>query len=294
VPALLPGVVHGRRKKKHTKTLLICEKYVGLAKLSAMLGICHVPIAMMYHAPSHKAELLSQLLAGEQAEVLEVEQSWLLVMRMKDRTKGWVDRKMLEILLDGEDETIDRSFAGMVKAPLYAAKDQYGRGFWLPGGAALYTHGSSIAVAPGRNLEDDIRHQLHMPEFSSRREVVLTALAYNGAPFLWGGKTIFGMDCSGLVQITFELNGIQLPRYFDHQVEVGKVVSFNDESQPGDLAFFENAEGALVHVGIIIDHGRIIHAYGEVRVDLLDHEGIFNKNTRQYTHKLRVIKNIID
>ncbi|MFO7723301.1 MAG: C40 family peptidase [Bacteroidales bacterium] len=265
-----------------------------MAKHFTMLGICHVPVAMMYHSPSHKAELVTQLLAGEQVEVLEVEQSWLLVMRLNDHLKGWVDRKMIEILLEGEDETITQLFAGMVKAPLQAARDQYGRSFWLPGGATLYNHGSSIAVAPGRNLEEDIRQQLYIPEFTTRKALIKTALAYNGAPFLWGGKTIFGIDCAGLVQMIFELNGIQLPRHLDQQVEAGKVVSFNDESQPGDLAFFENAEGGIVHAGIIMDQGRIIHAFGEVRVDLLDHEGIFNKNTRQYTHKLRVIKNIID
>jgi gamma-D-glutamyl-L-lysine dipeptidyl-peptidase len=274
--------------------LLISKKYVGLAKLYAMLGICHVPVAMMYHSPSFRVEMVNQLLAGEQVEVLEIEQSWLLVMRLKDNFKGWVDRKMIEILLDGEDDTISRSFAGMVSAPLQMARDQYGRGFWLPGGATLYTHGSSIAVAPGRNLEDEIRQYLFTPGFKTRNALIKTALAYNGAPFLWGGKTIFGMDCAGLIQMTFELNRIQLPRNFDQQVEMGKVVSFNEESQPGDLAFFENAEGAIVHTGIVMDQGRIIHTFGEVRVDLLDHEGIFNKNTRQYSHKLRVIKNVID
>ncbi len=259
-----------------------------------MLAICHVPAAPVRVLPSYKAEMVSQLLAGEQVEVLEVEQTWLLVMNLTDGLKGWVDRKMIEILLEGEDGTIDRAFAGVVQPPLFCAKDQYGRTFCLPGGSRLYLHGSSIAVAPGRNLEPDVKRHLFKPVFQSRKEIINSALAYNGAPFLWGGKTVFGMDCSGLVQIAFSMNDIAMPRTLQQQVEKGHVVSFNNESKTGDLAFFENAEGTIIHAGIIMDQGRIIHACGEVRIDLLDHEGIFNKNTRQYTHKLRVIKNIID
>lgn len=259
-----------------------------------MLGICHVPVAPLYSAPSFRSEMVSQLLAGEQVEVLELEHPWILVLSLTDRMRGWVDRKMIEELFDGEDGEVTKTCTGIIKAPLYLAKDQYGRNFCLPGGSRLYTHGSSIAVAPGRNLELEVKQHLEQPAFKSRKEIITTALGYNGAPFLWGGKTIFGIDCAGLVQMVYALNGIKLPRKLDDQVETGTVVSFSAESQPGDLAFFESAEGTIIHTGIIMEGGRIIHAYGDVRVDLLDHEGIFNKHTRQYSHKLRVIKNVID
>lgn len=258
-----------------------------------MIGICHVPVASLYNSPSFKAEIVSQLLAGELVEVLDVEQTWFYIINLNDGFKGWVDRKMIEELIESQENSIAKSFTGMVKAPLLCSKDQYGRTFYLPGGAKLYSHGSSIAVAPCRNLEMDVKEHLFKPVYKSRKELIETALAYNGAPFLWGGKTIFGIDCSGLLQIVFELNGIRIPRKLDQQIEMGSVVSFSAESKPGDLAFFENAEGAIIHAGIIMDSERIIHAYGEVRVDMLDHEGIFNKYTRQYSHKLRVIKNIV-
>lgn len=258
-----------------------------------MFGICHVPVAPLMGSPCLKAEMVSQLLAGEQVEILDSADSWLLVMNLYDEFKGWVDSKMIEILLDGQDTQITNSFAGMANAPILCARDQYGRSFYLPGGSRLYTHGSSIAVAPGRNLEMEVKKHLIQPRFRSNKDLVSTAMLYNGAPFLWGGRTVFGIDCTGLVQMVSILNGIKAPRKIEQQLETGVVVEFNSESVPGDVAFFADPDGNIVHTGIIADRGRIIHAYGEVRFDLLDNEGIFNKYTRQYSHKLRVIKRFI-
>ena len=75
---------------------------------------------------------------------------------------------------------------------------------------------------------------------------------------------------------------------------MGSTISFIEEAQIGDLAFFDNAEGRIVHVGMVIraaeGHFEIIHASGKVRIDALDHQGIFNRETSSYTHKLRIIK----
>lgn len=264
-----------------------------MAKLLAMHGVCHVPVAPMKESPSLQSEMVSQLLAGELVEILDLEGGWFLVMGLNDGLKGWVDVKMIEELLDEQVNVIQNSFAGMAPAPLLCAKDQFGRSFYLPGGARLYTHGSSIAIAPGRNLEMEVKQHLVQPKFKSGKGLIQTAMTYNGAPFLWGGKTVFGIDCAGFVQTVFLLHGVPVPRKLDQLVEVGEVVSFNNEALPGDVAFFDNAEGNIVHTGLIVDQGRIIHAFGEVRVDLLDHEGIFNKYTRQYSHKLRVIKRFV-
>ena len=84
-----------------------------------------------------------------------------------------------------------------------------------------------------------------------------------------------------------------MPRDASQQVEVGESLTFVEESRPGDLAFFENAEGKIVHVGIMLDNQRIIHASGKVRIDTLDSTGIFNKELNKHTHRLRVIKNIL-
>ena len=110
---------------------------------------------------------------------------------------------------------------------------------------------------------------------------------------IFGGKTPLGIDCSGFTQMVYKLNGYKLLRDASQQASQGEALSFIEESEPGDLAFFDNSEGVIIHVGIIMEDNYIIHAHGKVRIDRLDHSGIYNVDKRIHTHKLRVIKKII-
>ena len=112
-------------------------------------------------------------------------------------------------------------------------------------------------------------------------------------PYLWGGKTAFGIDCSGLTQMVYKQLHINIPRDAYQQAEIGTTVAFVGETRVGDLAFFDNAEGRITHVGIMLNNQQIIHASGKVRIDTLDHHGIFDAETKQYSHKLRIIKRIM-
>ena len=112
-------------------------------------------------------------------------------------------------------------------------------------------------------------------------------------PYLWGGKSTFGIDCSGLTQQVYKLGGYELPRDAYQQAELGEVLSFVEEAEPGDLAFFDNADGKIIHVGIILGDYKIIHAHGKVRIDPFDSNGIFNTDSQKYSHKLRFIKKVI-
>src|SRR5690606_19751564 len=127
----------------------------------------------------------------------------------------------------------------------------------------------------------------------SRTQLLKTAFMYLNAPYLWGGKTPFGIDCSGFTQMVYRLNGYMIPRDASQQAKIGEPLSFIEESEVGDLAFFDNEEGNIIHVGIIMEDNYIIHAHGKVRIDRLDHLGILNIDTGRHTHKLRVIKKVI-
>lgn len=126
-----------------------------------------------------------------------------------------------------------------------------------------------------------------------KSNLVHTAVLYLNAPFLSGGKTPFGIDSSGLTQMVYKINGYVLKRGAEQQSKQGEALSFIEECEPGDLAFFDNHEGVIDHVGIVLKDNYIIHTHGHVRIDRLDHTGIFNAGEKRYTHQLRVIKKIV-
>ena len=133
---------------------------------------------------------------------------------------------------------------------------------------------------------------LTTPGFTQKKKLIENALMYLNAPYLWGGRSPLGIDCSGFTQMVYRLQGINLPRDAYQQAEVGTTLSFIEESDPGDLAFFDNNEGKITHVGIILEENHIIHASGKVRIDRIDQQGIFNTEIGTHTHKLRLIKSI--
>ncbi|MFQ3326821.1 MAG: cell wall-associated NlpC family hydrolase, partial [Salibacteraceae bacterium] len=134
---------------------------------------------------------------------------------------------------------------------------------------------------------------VHSKEALSRSKILENALLYINSPYLWGGKSPFGIDCSGLAQMVYKIAGKKLPRDAYQQAEIGTTLSFVEEAEDGDLAFFDNEEGSIIHVGILMNENEIIHASGKVRIDKIDHQGIFNVDTNTYSHKLRLIKQII-
>jgi cell wall-associated NlpC family hydrolase len=116
------------------------------------------------------------------------------------------------------------------------------------------------------------------------------AMFYLDAPYLWGGRSVFGIDCSGFTQMVFKQFGIRLKRDAWQQAEQGELLGFLQESRAGDLAFFDNEDGRITHVGIMLNNQQIIHASGKVRIDSIDAQGIYNTELNRYTHKLRILK----
>ncbi|MGE3825539.1 MAG: C40 family peptidase, partial [Bacteroidia bacterium] len=153
-----------------------------------------------------------------------------------------------------------------------------------------YEHGKLYVGDEEFSFDGEITHPLSdsIPALVSEYATV-----FLNAPYLWGGRSVFGIDCSGFTQVVFKMAGIQLKRDAYQQAEQGITLSFVEEAQTGDLAFFDNEEGKIVHTGIVLSQGKIIHASGKVRIDKLDHQGIYNHDTKKYSHKLRLIKRVL-
>ena len=246
-------------------------------------GICNLSIVPLRNEPSDQSELISQVLFGEHFKVLEKRKYWSRIRLAFDRYEGWIDNKQFALISEEQykefDETPTALSADLVEFVYGTSNDL------LP-----IPMGSTISSASFLNMTYDgaVKQGKH-----PRTDLISTAFLYLNAPFLWGGKTPFGIDCSGFTQMVYKLNGYKLFREASQQATQGEALSFIEESEPGDLAFFDNDEGEIIHVGIIMENNYIIHAHGKVRIDRIDHSGIFNAETNQHTHKLRVIKKII-
>ena len=245
-------------------------------------GIADLSIVPMRSEKSERSEMVSQILFGEVFEILEVDEKWVYVRMLHDRYEGWIDRKMyLEVT---------EEFIGNI-----VVKDgDYGNKLVVSGSVFPFFDATTKKMQIGGDTYTLVSKMKDVGIDSLRDLIIGYALMYYNTPYLWGGRSPYGIDCSGLSQIVYRMAGIDLPRDASQQVTLGQNYSFLEEAMPGDLAFFGDETGAITHVGIIWEQNRIIHASGRVRVDKIDHQGIFNEDLKRYTHNLKVIKRILN
>ncbi len=259
----------------------------------AEFGICSLSVVPVRAEPSEQSEMVTQLLFGDLFVINERKGSWCNIRIVYDNYEGWIDEKMITFLDEEEfnrlnhlecrftteivdvmnDISNDVLFPVLTGSVIRGISDNT-----FSTGSKKY-HFNGKITSPGASLKNS--------------DVIETAMTFLNAPYLWGGKTPFGIDCSGFTQQVFKLCGVKLLRDASQQATQGEHINFISEAEPGDLAFFDNEEGSIVHVGIVLKNQKIIHASGKVRIDTIDHQGIINTETKSYTHKLRLIKRII-
>lgn len=250
-------------------------------------GISNIAIVPMRAEPSDKAEMVNQILFGEHFKVLESRKKFSKIRLAHDSYEGWICNKQWIEIQEDIYKTLDKEVATITTDILDIITKDHHQPIVI--GSILPSYKSGHALINNEMYQFD---GLTTPGFVKKEKLVENALMYLNAPYLWGGRSPLGIDCSGFTQMVYRLQGIDLPRDAYQQAEVGTTLSFVEESEPGDLAFFDNTEGKIIHVGIILEDNHIIHASGKVRIDRIDQQGIFNTEAGNHTHNLRLIKSI--
>ena len=249
--------------------------------------ICENVFVPLRHGPAHRSEMLSQVLFGERYTITDQVSNWLKIETEFDRYTGWIDLDHLQQTSDTnapDSYTLNRSLlcykSDKTKIILEAGCEIFDPDFdkhTFKIGSHIYTTAS------------DFSNKF----ITSKDSLTDTAMRFINSPYIWGGRIPSGMDCSGFTQLVCKIHGKPIPRNSWQQAETGENISSIDESKPGDLVFFDNEQGRITHVGMMISSGLVIHASGRVRIDQIDHHGIFKKEIGAYSHHLRSIRRIV-
>ena len=247
---------------------------------------------------SDSSEMVTELLFGDLVEVMQEKAQWRRIRNRYDGYEGWIDEKAIHPVSDQWVNDIQHwEYVHSPYSPVLCKVGEKAFPLKLTFGARIPIHAyqggqQSIALELGKVRVRIPRMSLRPYNKAEARSVLKISEEYLGAPYLWGGRSIWGLDCSGLTQMVYALHGVELPRDASQQVKHGQEVAFADR-QPGDLAFFENDKGRVHHVGIVLEENEIRHAHGNVHDDKLDDTGIYNRITERKTHRLLSVKRFL-
>ncbi len=251
--------------------------------------VCIVPVCPMRSIASHRSEQVSQLLFGDVVEIIAVDGDFVQVKYLFDDYEGWCQRSQLaEININQFDNSIELLNSDVANEVQVNSKRML-----IPLGCSLGNLQNNSALWEMYNIKylgNLIEPKNHLHDTVLLKDI---AMLFLNTAYLWGGRSIFGVDCSGFCQTVFRFIGIPLLRDAYQQASQGEAIGFLQEVKLGDLAFFDNPEGKITHVGMLLDQETIIHASGRVRIDTIDHLGIVNVDTGLRTHKLRIIKRML-
>lgn len=261
-------------------------------------GVTHLAQIAMRSEPEHSAEMCSQLIFGDAYQVIEEQGKWIKIKTLDCDYEGWIEVQLFNSLHPDDVEAYLSADKYQVTDYLMFIKEfESNVTFPVFMGSTFPFANDGMLILGNTIFVMDLPEPRVFPTHPTLSENQITLIQFASgflrAPYLWGGRTPLGIDCSGLVQLAYKMIDISLPRDASQQVLFGNNVDFFEEHQIGDVAFFDNEEGKIVHTGLVCGKGKILHASGFVRIDTFDQTGIFNTDIEKYTHKLRIIKRFI-
>jgi gamma-D-glutamyl-L-lysine dipeptidyl-peptidase len=249
--------------------------------------VCENVFVPLRSGPSHKTEMLSQVLFGEKYSVIDKAGSWMKIETLFDKYQGWIDMDHIQ-----HSPAEANSCGHVLNRSLVCYKSDKTK-IVLEAGCEVFNPDFEDKVFYVGNNQYTTGGEFSNRYISTNDSFADTAMKYLNSPYIWGGRIPSGIDCSGLTQLVYKVQSIPIPRDSWQQAEKGIAIDFIDQSEPGDLVFFDNNRGKISHVGMILSRGLVIHAYGRVRIDSIDHQGIFRQEIGSYSHKLRTIRRIL-
>jgi cell wall-associated NlpC family hydrolase len=256
--------------------------------MNQTLAICKLGMIPMRGDPKHKSEMVSMLLFGDVFTVLDSIDHWHHIRSHHDQYEGWIfSRSLHEVDQDfmNKYDSEKPVYSGELLSTANNGQKSYYMGF----GSRLPLFKNDHFYLANERIEY-AREIITSKSKPSGTGILTIAKKYLHTPYLWGGRSLLGIDCSGFTQMVFAMNGIMLPRDASQQAEKGKKVASLKTAKAGDLAFFSETGHSITHVGILTGDGKIIHASDQVRVDKIDENGIFNGEIKGYTLKAALIK----
>lgn len=250
-------------------------------------GSCYLSVVPVRVDPSGKSTMVNQLLFGDPVFIIEEIQDWYKIESQYDHYEGWCEKNQIELMDEGTLPGDENHHLITSLTATFSKETEF---------PVNLVYGSSVMVVNNRVLIHGIPYKIEhgslgRPVTFTGENIVSEALKFMGCPYLWGGRSPFGIDCSGLTQLVYKVAGKSILRDAWQQAQCeGEYIDLIAEAKAGDLAFFDNDEGRIIHTGILTGESTIIHAHGKVRIDPIDHYGIYDKELGEYSHKLRIIK----
>jgi gamma-D-glutamyl-L-lysine dipeptidyl-peptidase len=255
-------------------------------------GVCRLSVVPVRKDHADQSEQVTQLLFGDDYEVLEQtkDKKWLKIKINFDQYEGWISA--------GQHHTISKEYFDYFSRAEFKITTDLTSSLLYNKSPLMILMGSIIPITGSElfKMEEQFAFNGEAKSLGQKREsdfLRTIAQRYLNSPYLWGGKSPFGIDCSGFTQMVFKICGYRVSRDAWQQATQGRIVNSLDQSEAGDIAFFKNAEGKIVHTGILLGDNKIIHASGRVRVDHVKEEGILNADTKIYTHQLAHVRRIL-